>query len=178
MYIKRYGENCTLSSTCVPTSASMSCLAPYSGASYTVCRCTSSQYYHLAREVCNNLKGHRNLCRDSTECYDGYAHGSAIIGYGYCGIVPGGSWPVCLCINGYYATGGGLTCSLNTGFCTFAYTFPQCPNNQYCTSGGTCTCINEKYLSSGVCYWLKYQGDSCTSGTECWSGNCVSSACT
>ena len=134
----------------------------------------------MAREICYSLKGYRNLCRDSTECYDGYAHGSATLSYGYCGIVPGGSWPVCLCINGYYAWSTNYGCGLNTGTCNYGsnYGNGQCPNNQYCTSGSTCACINEKYLSSGVCYWLKYQGDPCTSGTECWSGTCTSSACT
>jgi len=153
----------------------MSCIAPYTGASYTVCGCLSgSQYYDKYQEACMPLKTYNHVCRDSSECSDAY------LNTGYCGYIPGGSKPVCTCIYNYYSIGTGQACqttALVGAACTIADTWPQCEYNSYC-SGGTCTCGTISYQNqNGSCLYKGYSGDPCTYGEtnlQCWSNNCLS----
>jgi hypothetical protein len=176
-----YSQTCTSSSQCVPTSAGFSCLVPYTGASYTVCKCTSSQYLDTNTGVCTSLKSLNVTCKDTNECSGGVS-GSMICGqYSY------GSPKVCMCTDLYYANGN--TCSAK-----YAY-YVGCPGstsfsylclthlNQTCnaaTGAWRCSCNTGLYFddNSQSCKQELYRGDRCTLGTQCWSGTCTSNACT
>ena len=169
----------------------MVCSAPYTGASYTVCRCLATQYYDYSTETCKTLKTFNVTCKDSTECSDGYPIGSNIQAYGYCGFAPGASIPTCLCTSTAYSSAGGA-CTLKTSqaitpsatlqsnsiVACLATNINQCYYNQLCSSS-FCSCGAGKYRETNqICYYLKFSGNSCTNGYECWSGTCTSSACT
>ena len=116
------------------------------------------------------------MCRDSAECADAYTN------TGYCGVIPGGSKPVCTCIYNYYATTG-TTCTAAitvNSVCNTAYPSYQCEYNSRCSSASNrCTCGGTRYQNSnGTCLYKGYQGDPCTLNTGCWSGNCNSNSCT
>ena len=169
----RYGETCVTAASCVPTTASMICAAPFTGASTTVCRCNAAtQYYDLYRETCLPLKTFRQVCRDSSECLDAYPVSVGVSATAYCGFIPTGSLPVCVCAPGSRALNTNR-CVVNTGVCIVNANNPQCPNNQYCNAGA-CACPANQYLNAttDTCDYLKYQGDSCSAGSECWSNSC------
>ena len=167
-----YGQSCTSSSQCVPTTSGFSCIVPYTGASYTVCKCSSSQYYDMNTGVCTTLKSLNVTCRDTNECSGG-ASGSMICGqYSY------GSPTVCMCTDAYYPNSN--TCSAKYAYyvgCSFNY---QCLTylNQTCY-GGRCSCGAGLYFDSNSqsCQQLLYRGDSCTIASQCWTGTCTSYLC-
>ena len=171
-----YGQSCTRSSQCVPTTAGFSCIVPYTGASYTICKCSSSQYYDMNTGVCTTLKNLNVTCRDTNECCGG-ASGSMICGqYSY------GSPTVCMCTDAYYPNSN--TCSAKYAYyvsCSFNY---QCLTylNQTCnaaTGAWRYSCNTGLYFDSNSqsCKQLLYRGDSCTTTSQCWTNNCASYLC-
>jgi hypothetical protein len=53
VYDKIYGEPCSSSSQCTPTSVGMVCNYPYIGALLTVCRCVNgTKYYDVTTRSC------------------------------------------------------------------------------------------------------------------------------
>lgn len=168
-----YGQTCTSSSVCVPSSAGFVCSLPYVGASFSVCRCSyGTQYFDTNTRLCTPLKSYNASCRDSSEC-SGCTSGSI-----YCGYGEGGSIPRCLCTDNYYSNGS--TCvpriSFN-GTCTSTY---QCYTylNLVCLNTNRCGCSSGLYFNStySSCQQLKYSGDPCVLGIECWSGTCSSAS--
>ena len=170
-----YGQSCSSSSQCVPTSAGMTCAYPYVGATNTICMCTSgSKYYDLSTQTCLSLKGLNSTCRDNSEC-SGASTGSV-----YCGMYFEGSQLVCQCTDAYYQNFTNLVCVPKLSYNTACISNIQCYGklNQTCISN-KCGCAAGLYFSStgSSCQSKKYSRDPCTTGTECWSGTCTSSLC-
>jgi hypothetical protein len=174
VYGKRYGESCTTSTECTP--AGMVCAAPYVGATTNVCRCTfGTHYYDFWTETCTNLKTYNATCSASEECVDAYPVSPSVVSRGYCGIVPGGSIPKCLCYMDSVYDSTTNRCIAKTSSCTVGKTPSDCLYNQVCNAG-LCECPSDKYIENSICYFKKYQADSCSSNAECWS-TCSGSKC-
>jgi hypothetical protein len=160
---KIYGDHCSSSAQCTPTTAALTCDLPYTGAIYT------------ATKTCLALKALNSTCRDSSECSGGAANTM------FCGEWEGGSIQVCLCTDAYYPSG--TTCVAKLVYNDVCSSSNQCLShlNQTCLANNNkCGCASGKYFSSSdtTCKQLKYYRDSCSSGNECWSGTCTLSLCT
>lgn len=155
----------------------MVCDRPYTGASYSVCRCTiGSKYYDPYTETCQSYKSYGSRCASNDQCYDAYMAGLALTSIGFCGYAPGSGYPTCLCNFDYYSPNS--TCYNKINFnlrCNSTITVPQCLANGYCDSSTNfCKCSSYKSWDSTnlVCFYRKYQGDTCASDSECWSNSC------
>jgi len=171
VYGKRYSESCNAVAQCTPTTASMLCDVPYNGASYKVCRCSTSQFYDSGSEKCISLRKFNESCRDSSECVGNSNYTM------FCGVQPGGSQKRCICSDGYY--GSSTTCVSKISYNTACGNSFECYDSFFQTCSTNCICATGMYYDSSdnYCKYKLYTGDSCTVNGQCWSGTCSSLKC-
>ena len=171
VYGNRYGESCTATAQCTPTTASMLCDVPFTGAIFKVCRCSTSQYYDSGSEKCVALRNLNESCKDSSECVGNSNHTM------FCGVQPGASQKRCMCSDGFY--GVNATCLSKASYNAACGNTYECYDSFYQTCSTNCVCATGMYYDSNdnFCKYQLYTGDSCTAHGQCWSGTCSSFKC-